>query len=387
MPVNSLGSLKEEELIDWLKKYLDYSEIINDDFPAKGASSWYPYGYSLITNILSLALVLMKKAGFEEIVLPSFVHGEDFMKECLHIKDFSERVYWSSLYEENDLHVVTPTIEAQLGALYVKWLSSGKTLPFKYFTVRGVGRYETGRTIPLWKERNVWPFFEGLSAHDSQSDFTITINQQVVFMRSLFDKLGIPTLILERPKINPRVREYSERRIEAVTITRDRRVVILANIYDLGEIFSKVYKIYYSVKNKRHNALISAIGLSGRILAVLLAINGDTEGFVVPPSIAPVKTAIIPIYDKANLFEKATRIKNFFEKKGVTSRIFAATASLGDRRKKVRAMGIPFVIEIGPAEIKTQDVTLKPRVFLTPITAKIKKTPSIFKHNANKLKW
>jgi len=118
-PVKWKENPSEEELIEWLRSYLDFGEIVNDDFPAKGASSWYQYGYSLIKKILQLASSLIKNIGFNEIVLPSFVHGEDFMKECRNIKDFSERVYWSPLYREDDLHVVTPTIEAQL-ALFIQ---------------------------------------------------------------------------------------------------------------------------------------------------------------------------------------------------------------------------------------------------------------------------
>lgn len=368
-----MDNISEEELIDWLKFYLDFGEVVNDEFPAKGASSWYPYGYSLIKNLLHLAsYLLIKKAGFEEIVLPSFVHGEDFMKECRNIKDFSERVYWSPLYKEDDLHVVTPTIEAQLGSLYEKWLHTGRKLPFKYFTIRGVGRYETGRTIPLWKERNVWPFFEGLTVHQKRADFIITIRQQVRFMETFFEELGIPVIIVERPKINPRLREYSEQRVEAITITKDKRVVILANIYDLGEIFSKVYDICYYVKNTKHYVLTSAIGLSGRVLATLLAVNGDKDGFILPPSLAPILVAIVPVYDKIALNKWGHKLKKYLLEQGLTSREFPATSTLGDRRKKIAAMGIPFSIEFGANEIKSSVVHIKQRGLPSVISTKIK---------------
>ena len=384
--IEKLNNLSEGEFIEWLKSYFEFGEIVNNDFPAKGASSWYPYGYSLIENVLKLASnLLIQNAGFQEIVLPSFVHGEDFMKECRYIKDFSERVYWSPLYKEDDLHVVTPTIEAQLGSLYAKWLQDDKNLPYKYFTIRGVGRYETGRTIPLWKERNVWPFFEGFSVHNSETDLTLTIHQQVKFMEEFFKILGVPVLIVERPKITPRLQEYSERRIEAITITQDKRVVILANIYDLGEIFSKVYDISYSIGDTKYYALTSAIGLSGRVLATLLTINGDNDGFVIPPSLAPVLVAIVPIYDKNVLNEWVKKIEKHFFKNGISSEVFLATSSLGERRKKIKAMGIPFIIEIGPNEIKSLIVQIKQRAFPPIIHSKITQLPSVIKAQSESL--
>lgn len=372
--------VSEEELIVWLKYYLNFGEIINDDFPSKGASSWYPYGYSLMLNILNTASYLLEKhAGHEEIILPSFVHGEDFMKECRNIKDFSERVYWSPLYRKDDLHVVTPTIEAQLGSMYAKWLKQkSKKLPFKYFTIRSVGRYETGKTIPLWKERNVWPFFEGLTAHESKFDFNNSIKRQVKFMKDFFRKINIPIVIVERPKVDKRLNEYSEKRIEAITITKDRRIVILANIYDLGEIFSRVYDIGYSdIDNKKTYALTSAIGLSGRVLAALLAITGDDRGFIMPPSIAPIKLAILPINATLRIKKLANNIKRIMNKKGIKTVEFYDTKSLGRRRTKIAAMGIPFLIEIGMNEVKSLKVNIRIRETNKTIKTKINMIPAI----------
>lgn len=383
MNTTNLVSLKEnvseEELITWLKCYLDFGEIINDDFPSKGASSWYPYGYNLISNMLNLASYLLTKTtGYKEIVLPSFVHGEDFMKECKNIKDFSERVYWSPLYEEDDFHVVTPTIEAQLGSMYTTWLNQKlRKLPFKYFTIRAVGRYETGKTIPLWKERNVWPFFEGLTAHKSKSDFNDSIKKQVNFMKKFFREISIPIIIVERPRTNKRLKEYAEKRIEAITITKDKRVVILANIYDLGEIFSKVYDIKFTDNNRKGYALTSAIGLSGRVLATLLAVTGDSRGFIIPPSITPTTLAIVPLKESSSIKKLTNRIKTITNKKGIKTREFNDNKSLGERRTKVAAMGIPFLIEIGANEVKSSTVSIKVRETNEIIRTKVNNISSV----------
>ena len=386
MKVGQLNNLTEEKLMEWLKSYLDFGEIVNDDFPSKGVSSWYPYGYALIKNILKLASnILIKNAGFQEIVLPSFVHGEDFMKECRHIKDFSEHVYWSPLYKEDDLHVVTPTIEAQLGSLYARWLRDSKALPYKYFTIRSVARYITGRTIPLRKNRDLWPFFEGLSAHASETDLYHTIQQEAEFMKEFFEILGIPVLIIETPKITPKLQEYSERRIEVITITQDKRVVILATIYDLGKMFSKVYDISYSVKNTKYYTLMTAIGLSGRVLATLLTINGDNEGFIIPPFLAPVLVAILPVYDKNILNKQAKKIEKYLLSKEITSKVFLATSSLGERRRKIKAMGIPFIIEIGPNEIKSSVIQVKQRIETNVVNCSLEKLPKIIKTQCKSL--
>ncbi|MCX6705220.1 MAG: His/Gly/Thr/Pro-type tRNA ligase C-terminal domain-containing protein [Candidatus Woesebacteria bacterium] len=194
-------------------------------------------------------------------------------------------------------------------------------------------------------------------------------------MKSFFAKLGIPILILERPRINKRLQEYSEKRIEAITMTKDRRVVILANIYDLGIIFSKVYGIFYNSKedNKENYALTSAIGLSGRVLAVLLALNGDEKGFVLSPNIAPIKVAIIPISDKPPVNKMVRKITSELKKIMITSRVFFVTSSLSERRKKIQAMGVPFIIEVGERELKSSQISLKVRSDLNSVQTQIEK--------------
>jgi len=381
-----INEISEQELVNWLRYYLVAGQIVNEKYSSKGASSWYPYGYSIIKNILSIASdILVREAGFKEIVLPSFVHGEDFMKECSNIKDFSERVYWSPIYREDDLHVVTPTIEAQLGVIYEGWLREGKRLPYKYFTVRAVGRCETGRTIPLWKERNIWPFFEGLTADSSIKDFLKTIHDQVIFMKQFFKQLGIPILIVERPRIEKRLQEYSEKRIEAITITKDKRVVILANIYDLGEIFSKVYDIILKKKKlfPKSYALVSAIGFSGRVLAVLLSIYGDEKGFLMNPHISPIQVGIIPIYDSISIKNQAKKILIKLGKEGISSRIFSANSSFGERRKIVEAMGIPFILEVGTREIESGIYVIKTRSLIEPIKVNFDRLVPTLKKQSN----
>ena len=204
-------------------------------------------------------------------------------------------------------------------------------------------------------------------------------------MKEFFEILGIPVLIIETPKITPKLQEYSERRIEVITITQDKRVVILATIYDLGKIFSKVYDISYSVKNTKYYTLMTAIGLSGRVLATLLTINGDNKGFIIPPFLAPVLVAILPVYDKNILNKQAKKIEKYLLSKEITSKVFLATSSLGERRRKIKAMGIPFIIEIGPNEIKSSVIQVKQRIETNVVNCSLEKLPKIIKTQCKSL--
>jgi len=355
MKLKGQENFKEEEFNPLLKNFLRDGEIVDDCFPAKGVSSWYPYGYMIMENILSKAKNLLEKINFREITLSSFINGEEFLKECRAIKDFSERVYWSPVFIRDDCHVVKPTIEAQICSL-ISENHQEFSVPLKVFTVREVGRYETGKTFPIWKERNVWPFFELFSVHKKKNELADTIKQETLFMKNFFREIGLPVLIVSRPKIIKRLQEYSEKRIEAVSITPYNRVVVLANIYDLGDIFSRVY----SLKGKDNKYLqMSTLGFSGRVLISAVSFLADHEGLLVPPQISPFEVEFVLVQNKPAVINYAKEIKRELKNKKI--KFFSQEeiiSTYGERKRKAIKKGSILLIFIGEKEVATNTVLI-----------------------------
>lgn len=352
--MKKLHDEKEHQL--WMDSLLRKARILEHNFPVKGESGWLPYGFSIAHDLIKIFESSFEKIGFSEIGLPTFVKGEIFLEQCKQIKDFSGRVYWSSPFEKDDYHVVKPTIEAQISKLFGLWTGQGKELPYKYYTCRSVGRYETGRTIPLWKERNVWPFFEAHSAHHNNKDFLETINQEAEILKTVLTELNIPVFIIQRPKIGKRLKEYSERRVEAISITPYRGVTILSSIYDLGEIFSKVYEIksergeYYPMVN---------FAFSGRLLGTVFSVNCDQFGLKLPLCIAPFAARITTINSgSADQAKYATKIKNSLERNGITADTDFSDQSFKKRIDFTKRQGIPLIILIGKDEVIGRKVTI-----------------------------
>jgi prolyl-tRNA synthetase len=349
-------NFKEEEFNSLLKNFLREGEIVDDYFPAKGISSWYPYGHMIMENILLKAKKLLEKINFREITLSSFINGEEFLKECRAIKDFSERVYWSPVFIGDDYHVVKPTIEAQICSL-ISENHKEFSVPLKIFTVREVGRYETGKTFPIWKERNVWPFFELFSVHEKKNELVDTIKQETLFMKIFFREIGLPVLIVSRPKIIKRLQEYSEKRIEAVSITPYNRVVVLANIYNLGNIFSKVY----SLKGKNNKYLqMSTLGFSGRVLISAVSFLANHEGLLIPPQISPFDVEFVLVHDESVVINYAEEIKRKLKNKKI--KFFSQEeirSTYGERKRKAVKKGSILLIFIGEKEVATNTVLIK----------------------------
>ncbi|MFH1392497.1 MAG: His/Gly/Thr/Pro-type tRNA ligase C-terminal domain-containing protein [bacterium] len=354
------NDFKEEEFNSLLRSFLKNGEIVDDSYPIKGASTWYPYGFAIMENILKKAKAMLEKENFNEIILPSFINGEEFLKECNIIKDFSERVYWSPVFRKSDHHVVKPTIEAQICSLLSE-KHKEISLPLHIYSIREIGRYETGKTFPIWKERSVWPFFELFSAHKKKEELKSIIELEINFMRNFFKAISIPVFIAARPKISKKLQEYSEKRIEAVSITPYNRVVVLANIYDLGNIFSKTYKL----KQKNGSYLqMSTLGFSGRTLISAISFLANRKGLLVPPSITPFIGEIILVQNKKKVINYAQVIKErlgidfYWEEK--------TTGTFGIRKRKAITKGVPLLIIIGEKEIKKRTIYVESRLLSRP---------------------
>lgn len=346
----------ERQHQEWMNKLLVEARILAPEFPCKGETGWLPYGFSIADKLVSLFSEKIGKIGFEEILLPSFVKGEIFLEQCNNIKDFRKRVYWSDPFEKGDSHVVKPTIEAQISALFSNWLKKGIKPPYKYFTCRSVGRYETGRTLPLWKERVVWPFFEGHSMHINEKDLVSTINSQNRVLKEVYDLLGLPIFLIQRPKINKRLQEYSERRLESISVTPYKRVVILSSIYDLGEIFSKVY----SLKSKEGNYYpMVNFAFSGRLIGTVFSNFCDETGLRLPSIIAPHHLRLIAIDNKSEIQKKlANGIIDSFKKSDMRVNFDDSSNSFKEKVMKAKIQGVPLIALIGDKEVKSKTVTI-----------------------------
>jgi hypothetical protein len=222
-------------------------------------------------------------------VLPTLIPAAEFALQD-EIKSFFDRVY--RVRDSDRLRgdfVIKPTIEAQVSRVYRVW-SSTRAMPFRVFTRRSVGRYEGGKTSPLWKERIVWPFVEAHAALPSRACVASEIDALAAATAAFARECALPLLTVERLKTNKRLAEYAHRRLEAVTIMPSGKVSALTSIYDLGDRFSRVYDVRTAAGEL---APMVNFGFSGRLILAMLAHNARDALPVHPPSVAPIQLAVV----------------------------------------------------------------------------------------------
>jgi prolyl-tRNA synthetase len=105
--------------------------------------------------------------------------------------------------------------------------------------------------------------------------------------------------------------------------------------------------------------------------------HGDNKGLILPPTVSPIQTIIVPVYYSKNeekrVLKEASFIKQNLEKNKIRAKI--------DDRKEFtpgwkynywELKGVPLRIEIGPKDIKKKQVVLVRRDKKEKITVKYK---------------
>jgi prolyl-tRNA synthetase len=134
--------------------------------------------------------------------------------------------------------------------------------------------------------------------------------------------------------------------------------------HNLGQNFGKVFDIKFVGEDKQdHYVWQTSWGITTRLIGAVVMVHGDDKGLVLPPKVAPVQVVIVPIpykgADPEAIKAKAREIAANLKEKSLT-------VVLDDREEYTpgwkfnqwELKGVPVRIEIGPRDLKQQQVTM-----------------------------
>ena len=360
----------EKNFSEWFDWVLREAEIYDyGRYPVKGMGIWMPYGFKIRQNVIQLIRKLLDETGHEEVLFPILIPEDLLKKETEHIKGFENEVFWVTKGGSEDLDIklaLRPTSETAITYMESFWIKSYKQLPKKYYQIVSVFRYETKATRPMIRLREVSTFKEAHTIHETYEDAARQVEEAVSIYKKFFDELGIPYVISQRPDWDKFAgAEYT---IAFDTIMPDSRVLQIGTVHHLGQHFTKAFDFKIQKKDGSldypHQ---TSYGISDRVIAVLIAINGDDHGPVLHPSIAPIKVVVIPIPGKDEditnkVFNYAKEIGEILNAQGITTVVDDnKEITPGEKYYIWELKGVPLRIEIGPRELNENVVLIKRR--------------------------
>jgi prolyl-tRNA synthetase len=149
-------------------------------------------------------------------------------------------------------------------------------------------------------------------------------------------------------------------------LMRDRKALQAGTSHYLGQNFAKAYGVQFQNREGAlEYAYATSWGATTRLVGGVIMTHGDDKGLRLPPAVAPVHVAIIPIYrsdeERGGVLEACRRIADDLS----TLRVRV------DDRDDVRPgfkfnhwelRGVPVRLELGPRDLEAGQATLVPRL-------------------------
>jgi len=303
-----------------------------------------------------------KATGHQNMYFPLLIPESFLHKEAEHVEGFSPELAVVTLAGGKQLdepYVIRPTSETIIGHFFGKWIKSWRDLPLLVNQWANVIRWELRTRMFLRTAEFLWQ--EGHTAHSSHEEAVEEVRRMLdVYADVAENVMAMPVIKgikSQAEKFAGALQSYS---IEAMM--QNGFALQAGTSHDLGQNFGKAFGVQFQNKAGQLDFVWqTSWGASTRLIGGLIMSHSDDKGLVLPPKLAPVKAVVIPIYrkddERANVLEAAHRIAKEVgarvdDREGLTP---GAKFFYWERR------GVPAVLEIGPRDLASGSVVLKPR--------------------------
>lgn len=341
----------EEDFAQWYTDVVKKAELI-DYTSVKGCMVIRPAGYAIWELMQKQLDDMFKETGVQNAYLPMFIPESLLQKEKDHVEGFAPEVAWVTHGGQQELQerlCVRPTSETLFCDYYKNVVQSYRDLPQVLNQWCSVVRWEK-ETRPFLRSREfLWQ--EGHTAHATAEEAEArTLQMLNVYAAFLENVLAIPVIKgqkTEKERFAGAVATYT---VEA--LMHDGKALQSGTSHNFGDGFAKAFGIQFADKdNTLKYVHQTSWGVSTRMIGGLIMVHSDNSGLVLPPRVAPVQVAIIPIQQrKEGVLEKAAELKEML--KAFRVKVDDSDKSPGWKFSEQEMRGIPLRIEVGPKDIE-----------------------------------
>jgi len=384
---------------DYAQWYLDVIKAaqLADYAPVKGCMVVRPEGFAIWEAIQRDLDRRLKDTGHVNAYFPLLIPQSFLAKEAQHVEGFAMEcaVVTHTKLEKGEKGlkpaapldeplIIRPTSETLFGHMYSQWVQSYRDLPILINQWCNVMRWEMRTRLFLRTAEFLWQ--EGHTAHETAEE----AQEETLRMLGVYADFAEQTLAI--PVIKG-LKTESEKFPGAVTtyciegLMQDGKALQCGTSHYLGQNFSKAFEIKFSGRDQQQQyAQTTSWGVSTRLIGAMIMAHSDDEGLVLPPNVAPMVTAIVPIFksdeeratvkafiDKmiqsltgqpASLGMTFGDITNYFFDRVTNQKILVDWRDVrpGDKQYHWEQRGVPFRIEVGPRDVQQNVAVLKRRL-------------------------
>ncbi|MEM3237270.1 MAG: proline--tRNA ligase, partial [Candidatus Micrarchaeaceae archaeon] len=297
---------------------------------------------------------------------PLFIPEHFLKKEQEHLEGFVPEVAWVTETGNSKLSerlAVRPTSETIIYPSFSKWIRSWRDLPVRYNLWNNVVRWEFKNPMPLIRNREfLWN--EGHSAYATEKE--ALAEREVIlgiYQKVLKEYLALPGIAgkkTDKEKFAGAVASYS---IEH--IMPDGWAIQGPDWHFDGQNFARAFNISYLDKSgKKEFVWQNTYAITTREIGIMVATHGDDKGLVIPPRVARIQVVIVPIFKSGNagpVMEFARKVEAMLKESFRIKLDDREGYTPGYKFNDWELKGVPVRIEIGPKEVKDNEVVIARR--------------------------
>lgn len=371
---------REENYSQWYNELVVKADMAENS-AVRGCMVIKPYGYAIWEKMQAVLDKMFKDTGHSNAYFPLFIPKSFFSREASHVEGFAKECAVVTHYRlkngddgegivvdedaklEEEL-IVRPTSETIIWDTYKNWIQSYRDLPILVNQWANVVRWEMRTRIFLRTAEFLWQ--EGHTAHATEQEaIDETIQMMNVYADFAENFLAMPVM--------KGVKSPNERFAGAVdtycieALMQDGKALQAGTSHFLGQNFAKAFDVQYLNKeNKLTHVWSTSWGVSTRLMGALIMTHSDDNGLVLPPNLAPIQVAIVPIYRKDEqleaISEKLMPVIDALKEKGISVKYDDRdTYKPGWKFNEYEFKGVPVRLAMGPRDMENGTVEVARR--------------------------
>ena len=343
---------RDEDFAKWYTDIVKKAELV-DYSGVKGCMVIRPYGYGIWENIQKDLDRRFKETGVENVYMPMFIPESLLQKEKDHVEGFAPECAWVTVGGSEKLTerlCVRPTSETLFCEHYAKIINTYRDLPKLYNQWCSVVRWEKTTRPFLRTSEFLWQ--EGHTMHETAEEaIDETLKMLKVYEDFYRETLAIPAVVGKKTEKEKFAGAEATYTIEPMM--HNGVALQGGTTHYFGDGFAKSFDITYQGRdNKLHYPHQTSWGVSTRMIGAIIMVHGDDDGLVLPPRVAPIQVAIIPIAQhKEGVLDKVYEVAETL-KKDFRVKVDASDKAPGWKFSEYEMKGVPVRVELGPKDIE-----------------------------------
>lgn len=360
---------RSEDYSKWYNELIELADLAEHS-DVRGCMVIKPYGYAIWEKLKEILDKKFKETGHENAYFPLFIPKSYLSKEAEHVEGFAKECAVVTHYrlkngEDGDVVVdpdakleeeliVRPTSETIIWKSFNSWVQSYRDLPLKINQWANVVRWEMRTRLFLRTAEFLWQ--EGHTAHATRDEAIQEAEQMLrVYADVVENYMGIP--VIQGLKTPSERFAGAEETYCIEALMQDGKALQAGTSHFLGQNFAKAFDVKFADKDgKLSHVWATSWGVSTRLIGGLIMTHSDDEGLVLPPKLAPIQVAIVPIHkgedQLASITSKVQELQKSLREKGISVKYDDDdNRRPGWKFAEYEAKGVPVRVAIGPRDL------------------------------------